>query len=52
VTVLDEHVVGGPVLWLSRQQVSALEEQDALPGRGEVPASVPPPAALPMTITS
>ena len=36
VAVVDEHVVGLPVLRLARQPVAALEQQDALARRGEV----------------
>ena len=36
VAVVDEHVLGEPVLGLARQPVAALQEQDALPRRCEV----------------
>jgi len=36
IAVLDEHVLRQPVLRLARQPIAALEQQDALPGRGEV----------------
>ena len=35
VAVVDEHVRRGPVLRLARQPVAALQQQDALAGRGE-----------------
>ena len=37
VAVVDEHVVHVPVLWLAREPVAALEQQDALARWGEVP---------------
>src|SRR4029453_8414769 len=37
VAVLDEHVPGEPVLNLAREPVAALEQQDALAGRREMP---------------
>jgi len=44
--------VGAPVLHLARQEVTALEEQDWLPEPARECASVPPPAPVPMMMTS
>ena len=37
VAVVDEHGLGAPVLGLAREPVAALEQQDALAGRRQVP---------------
>jgi hypothetical protein len=52
VAVVDEDVGGGPVLRLAREPVAALEQQDALARCRERWTRVPPPAPLPMTMTS
>src|SRR6516164_3073446 len=52
VAVLGEHGFRAPVFPLARQVIAAFEDQDALARPGQAIASVPPPAPLPMTITS
>jgi hypothetical protein len=45
VPVLDEDFLGVPVLGLSRQPIAALENQDPLPGRRQVPGKRAPAGA-------
>ena len=52
VAVVDEDVLREPVLRLARQPVAALEQEDALARGARWRASVPPPAPVPMMITS
>ena len=52
VAVVDEDVPREPVLRLAREPVAPLEEEDALPEGARCRASVPPPAPVPITITS
>ena len=52
VALLEEHLLGVPVLGLAGQVTAALEQQDALAGGARRCASVPPPAPVPMMMTS
>ena len=52
VLAVDEHRLGTPVVHLPGQVVAPLQQQDLLPDAASVWASVPPPAPLPMMITS
>ena len=52
VAAVDEHLLGGDVLGLAWQPAPALEKQDLLPDGARWRASVPPPAPVPMMITS
>jgi hypothetical protein len=52
VAVVDEDVVRGPVRELPGKPVAPLEEEDPLAGGGEVPRERPPPAPVPMMMTS
>ena len=52
VAVLDEDALREPVLQLAREPAPALEQEDALARGARWRASVPPPAPLPMMMTS
>jgi hypothetical protein len=52
VAVLDDDGVRVPVLLLARHPAAALEEEDALPRRREAVGQGPPPAPVPMMMTS
>jgi hypothetical protein len=49
---IDEHLFGVPVLSLARHPAAEFEQQDLLARRGQVVARVPPPAPLPIMMTS
>jgi hypothetical protein len=49
---VDEYRARFPVVRFAGQEIAALQQQDLLPEGASVCASVPPPAPVPMMMTS